>query len=96
MKGPWDRKKPAIPRVPGTRSGQKGRRGNTLKMVARPDVVDTEFATACIGCGHRLSEADVIDSWIFLARPSMKPRYFLLIDGLTRHWRPVKRPSALV
>jgi transposase len=55
------RKKPAIPRVPGTRGGQKGHRGNTLKMVATPDTVDTKFASACSGCGHRLSEADVID-----------------------------------
>jgi len=55
------RKKPAIPRIPGTRGGQKGHRGDTLKMVATPDTVETEIATTCSGCGHRLREADVID-----------------------------------
>jgi len=56
------RKKPAIPRVPGTRGGQKGHRGDTLKMVTTPDTIDAKFAIACGSCGHQLSEADVIDT----------------------------------
>ena len=55
------RKKPAIPRVPGTRGGQKGHRGDTLKMVAMPETINTEFASTCSGCGHRLSEVDVVE-----------------------------------
>ena len=55
------RKKPAIPRIPGTRGGQKGHRGDTLKMVATPDTIEATFAHSCSECGHRLSEADVID-----------------------------------
>lgn len=54
------RKKPAIPRVPGKRGGQKGHRGDTLKMVAVPDAIDTEFASTCSGCGHQLGQADVV------------------------------------
>lgn len=53
-------KKPAIPRVPGKRGGQPGHRGDTLKMVAVADTVETEIATTCSTCSHALCEGDVI------------------------------------
>ncbi len=53
-------KKPAIPRVPGKRGGQPGHRGDTLKMAAVADTVETEIATVCSGCSHALNEVDII------------------------------------
>jgi transposase len=46
--------------VPGKRGGQPGHRGDTLKMVAVADTVETEIATTCSTCSHALCEGDVI------------------------------------
>jgi transposase len=54
-------KKPAITREkPGNRGGQPGHRGGSLKMVAVPDEVDVVQPEQCMGCGHPLHDADVV------------------------------------
>jgi len=55
------RKQPA-PLKPksGQRGGQRGHKGDTLKMVETPDEIDLEVVTHCRGCGQSLSESDQI------------------------------------
>ena len=47
------RKKPAIPKLKKKRGGQKGHKGDTLKMVDHPDEIEQLIPQRCV-CGHSL------------------------------------------